>query len=123
MFVYDFVTVDRPFGSVADHLTGRDGAAFAGLKVGAARSVDGTVVVPIRWLPCHDSAPFDRLDGALQLAPFEAEGSHLSLSGHYDEPINGLGRREDSHRVHREAEMSVRSFLHELAAALEHGEA
>jgi hypothetical protein len=140
MLVYDFVTLDRPFGAVTDSLTVDPGAgplarAVAAasarlsptngdtspgeLKVGAPRAFDGTVVLPIRWMPARGVGPFDELDGLLRIAPFDPDGSHVSLSASCDEPVTGLGRRQDSHRFQRQTEAGVRVLLRELAAAVE----
>ena len=140
MFVYDFVTLDRPFAAVADCLTVDPGAgplarAVAAtsarwastnggthpgdLEVGAARSFEGTVVLPIRWTPGPWHGPFERLDGFIQIAAFEPDGSHLSMSASCDEPRTGLGRRRDSQRFQRLTEAGVRMLLRELAAAIE----
>jgi hypothetical protein len=140
MFVYDFVTLDRPFCSVADSLTVDPGAgplarAVAAtsarlspangdmhpdhLEVGAPRSFEDTVVVPIRWTPGSGHVPFEHLDGFLQVSPFDPDGSHMSVSASCDEPRTGLGRRRDSQRIQRETEAGVRVLLSELAAVIE----
>lgn len=138
--MYDFVTLDRPFGAVADSLTVDPGAgplarAVAAtsarlastngdthpgdLEVGSARSFEGTVVLPIRWTPGPWHGPFERLDGFVQVSPFEPDGSHLSVSASCDAPRTGLGRRRDSQRFQRQTEAGVRVLLRELATAIE----
>jgi len=138
MFVYDFLTLEHPFPAVAGDLVNDRGAgaltravvatAAAGpdappdgmrFEVGAARAVADSVVVPIRWTPASGHGPFCHLEGSLHLEPFEPGTSYLSLSASYDEPPTGLGRREDTRRRQREVELSVRTFLHELAAVLD----
>ena len=141
MFIYDFVTLDRPFGAVADSLTAdpgggplswavaatrarlgsNNGRAHPGeLEVGAPRSFDDSVVLPIRWTPGPWRGPFEHLDGLVQVAPFDPDGSHLSVSVSCDEPRTGLGRRRDSQRLQRQTEAGVRMLLRELAVAIEH---
>lgn len=140
MFVHDFVTIERPYAAVAGALANdraagalaravlaaaaRDSDGDAAtetlrFEVGKARSVDGTVVVPIRWTPGTGGASFRHLEGSLHVEPNEPDGSYLSLSASCDEPPTGLGRREDRRRRQREAEMSVRAFLGEIVAALQ----
>ena len=138
MFVYDFVTLDRPFSAVVRSLTSdpgsgalataieatstllasKNGAHRGELEVGEARSFEGTVTLPIRWTP-GAGAPFDRLDGFVQVAPFDPDGTHLSMSASCSEPRQGLGRRRDSQRTQRKTEAGVRALLHELARAIE----
>jgi hypothetical protein len=136
MFVYDFLTFDLPYTTVAAELAndhsagaltravvaaagaGSNGPADVRFEVGRARSVDGTLVVPIRWTPGDGRSPFQHLEGSLQVEPFGDGGCHLSLSASWDEPATGLGRREDTRHRHREAEMHVRGFLQELVAVL-----
>jgi hypothetical protein len=135
MFVYDFVTLERPYEEVAGALTDDRGAGVLTravvaaangsggdqlrLEVGGARPIDSGVVIPIRWTPGSDHAPFRHLDGSLHIEPMEGGASHVSLSASYDEPLSGLGRREDSRRRQRQAETTVRSFLREFAGAIE----
>jgi hypothetical protein len=140
VFVYDFVTLERPFTAVAGELANDRGAgALTGaavavasatpdgsaealrFEVGAVRTVGGAVVVPIRWTPASGEAPFRHLEGSLHVEPFQRDTSYLSVSASCDEATTGLGRREDTGRRRREAEMSVRMFLRSLAAALEIG--
>jgi hypothetical protein len=142
MFVSDFVTLDRPYEAVVAALIADRGAGAlthavvataeaepegtaeaVRFEVGKVRSVDGTVVVPIRWTPGPDHRAFRHLEGSLHIEPFGADGSYLSLSASWDEPPTGLGRREDTRRRQREAEMNVRSFLREVAARLQNGQA
>jgi hypothetical protein len=140
MFVYDFVTLDRPFGVAVDCLTADPGDGLLGravaaasarldsknghshpgeLEVGAPRSFEDTVMVPIRWTPRSWRGPFERLDGFIQVSPFDPDGSHLSVSASCEEPRTGLGRRRDSQRLQRQTEAGVRVLLRELAAAIE----
>ncbi|HEX6312171.1 MAG TPA: hypothetical protein VF152_11160 [Acidimicrobiia bacterium] len=138
MFLYDFLTLERPYPAVADVLVNdrgagaltravvataeaerRGGADAMLFEVGTVRSVDGTVVVPIRWTPGPGHSAFQHLEGSLHVEPFGPDSSYLSLSASWDEPTTGLGRREDTRRRQREAEMNVRSFLRELANALQ----
>jgi hypothetical protein len=89
------------------------------LEVGAPRSFEGTVVLPIRWTPGPWRGPFERLDGFVQVAPFDPDGSHVSVSASCDEPATGVGRRRDLQRLQRKTEAGVRVLLRELAAAIE----
>jgi hypothetical protein len=141
MFVYDFVTLDQPFGMVVDRLTSDPGTGALAdavsatsavltspsgnsrrgeLEVGEARPFDGTVALPIRWTP-GPGAPFDRLDGFLQVAPFDPDETHLSVSASCTEPRGGLGRRRDSRRSQRRTEAGVRTLLRELVRLIEDG--
>jgi hypothetical protein len=135
MFVYDFVTLDRPYEQVATAVADDRGAnvltravlaaanGSAGeqlrLEVGGPRAIDSGVVIPIRWTPGAGQAPFQHLEGSLHIEPFEAGGSHVSLSASYDEPMTGLGRRQDARRRQRQAEATVRTFLRAVARAFE----
>jgi hypothetical protein len=140
MFVYDFVTLERPYVLVAGALINDRGAgamtravvaaSAAGsdanthvvrFEAGEARSVAGVVVVPIRWTAGPGRSPFHHLEGSLHVEPLEPDGSYLSLSASYDESPTGLGRREDTRRRQREAEIHVRMFLRELVDALQDG--
>ena len=140
MFVYDFVTLDRPFSAVVASLTSDPGAGVlataihatstaltlsnngthhGAFEVGEARAFEDTVTLPIRWTP-GSGASFDRLDGFFQVSPFDPDGTHLSMSASCSEPRRGLGRRRDSDRAKRQTEAGVRTLLQELARAIEH---
>jgi hypothetical protein len=147
MFVYDFVPVDERFDTASDLLVVDSAhwlyraasaayvvaAAMAGpkpdrferaagglvsLDLGPIRARDDAVIVPLRWSGPGAPSLFSSLEGDLQLAPLDAERSHLSLFGNYDPPEADLKSRADTLLTQRLAEASVRGFLHRVSTSL-----
>lgn len=126
--VHDFVPIDEGFeragsvlvfggglwlnGPAAHALVGSEDVA---VEIGAARLIERSVVVPVRW--ATRTGPFTTLDAALRLEPMPTRHSHLSFSGTYEMSHNGDDEVTDQHLT----ESCVRRFLVEVAEALERG--
>jgi hypothetical protein len=130
VFIYDFFPVEQPFDRSVQRLLDPSTncladaarAAFAPdeggvLRRGEPRLRSDALVVPVIWAAPGIAAPFDRLDGDLQLAPLEEHRSHLSLSASC-----AWFEDADRPRLQRVAESRVRTFLALVAGRLEAGE-
>jgi len=127
VFIYDFHPVEQPFEPAAARLldeasNGLEDAARAAfapgdggvLRRGEPRHRSDAIVLPVIWSAPGIAAPFDRLDGDLQLAPLEDLRTHLSLSA-------SCAWFDDADRPRRQrlAESRVREFLSLVAGWLE----
>ena len=93
-------------------------AELSAAEVGAARSVEHALIVPLHWE--SENGPFRTLDADLRLEPVPPSGSHMSFSGTYELPSPGTSSRDAVNRQHL-VEACVRRFIGAVAAALERG--
>ena len=75
-------------------------------------------VVPITWHATGTPGLFPVLSADLEITALDADLTQVTLHGRYQPPLGALGRRLDRLLLHRVAELSVRSFLRQLAEAL-----
>jgi Rrf2 family protein len=90
-----------------------------GVQLGTVRDVEGTLVIPLSWEATGPSALFPRLEGELRVAPIDPDRSELSLAGHYRPPLGRAGLVLDEVLLVHVARATVRSFLRQVAWALE----
>ena len=114
-------------GGEGDALMTRIGPAWAhGLlarevivHLGPCRSRGTSVVVPVEWRAAEHSSLFPVLSGDLELDSLGGGLCRVKLSASYLPPLGALGRSIDRSLLHHVADSTVRSFLRQLAAALE----
>jgi len=148
VFLRDFVDVDQPQQLVSERLsTGQSWfgrlASAAGddtesqlvrlgltalgdlvsrevrVRMGTPTSLEGGVVVPLRWEDGRRPNLFPVLDGNLEVASVGAGQSRLIIYASYRPPFDGVGRAIDRALLHRVAESTVRSFLRKVAETLQ----
>jgi hypothetical protein len=88
------------------------------VEVGEPITRGDVTVVPLTWRATGAPALFPALTADLEVAAMGAGLTQLTLRGSYDPPFGTVGQRLDRILLHRVAEASVRSFLHQLAAGL-----
>ena len=82
-------------------------------------SGDGTVVIPIRWIPTGAArGMFPEFDGNLELEADGPSRTRLKLIGSYRPPFGRLGARLNELVLHRAAHATLRSMLDGLVSAL-----
>jgi hypothetical protein len=99
---------------------GPDGRARQSVIVtaGKARLHQRAVIVPITWEPVGFRRLLPTLDADLELSELDDSTSRLAINGRYRVPLGQVGLSLDNVAMHRLAEASMRSFLHELDKAL-----
>ena len=113
----------------AEHGTALVRVGPAGAPQGASRLVTvryrnlvtrgDTAVLTLRWEAAGPgSALFPVLDADITLAPAADESVLLRLTGAYRPPLGALGAAADRAILHRIAQATIRTFLHQLAVAL-----
>jgi hypothetical protein len=76
-------------------------------------------VVAIRWEAAGPGgALFPALDADIKLSPAGDHATTLALSGVYRPPLGGLGAGLDRVLLHRVAEVTIRAFTSDIAAAI-----
>ncbi len=150
MLIQDFVQVKAPYASVRERLLDTSapwltdgaraayaegerllltisptgGAVTVGKRVqidlGAAYARGDGFVVPLSWWATGAQRLFPTLDADLEIMPMGPDQVMLTLMGRYEPPLGPVGRGLDRLLLHRIAESCVRSFLHRIAANLEH---
>lgn len=89
------------------------------LSVGPVRHRGDVTLVAFSWE--SDGllgALFPHFDADLEVAPFGADATELSVRGRYDPPGGRVGRNLDRMVLHRLAESTVRAFLGSLSSRL-----
>ncbi len=99
---------------------GPDGPARQNVIVtaGKARLHQRAVIVPITWEPVGFRRLLPTLDADLELSELDNSTSRLAINGSYRVPLGHFGLGLDNVAMHRLAEATMRSFLHELHEAL-----
>lgn len=130
VFISDFLHLGMPFPRLAALLLEGGGGRFLRaaersvaaqgfvLTAGPARQYESTVIVPMHWEPTSTEPLVPAFDADIELSTLGSDHCRLSLSGRYRLPPDARGSA-DHLAVHREAEAAVRSFLYEVAQALE----
>lgn len=85
---------------------------------GAARHHDDTTLVSFWWAAHGGESLFPRLDADLEVAPFGADQTMLTVRGTYEPPAGWPGRIADELLLHHLAESTVRAFLDTLGTEL-----
>ena len=102
---------------------GPGGPAWLGktvdVRLGSVESAGGTLVIPLAWEATGPSGLFPRLEGELRVVPIDPDRSELSLAGHYRPPLGRAGLVLDEVLLIHVARATVRSFLRQVAWALE----
>ncbi len=130
VFISDFLHLGRPFPRLAAVLLDQSGpwvkaaersagAQGYAVTVGPARQYESAVIVPMHWQPTAVEPPVPPLDVDIELSTLGTDHCRLSLSGRYRVPGEERGDSAERRTIHREAEAAVRSFLYEVAQALE----
>lgn len=128
MFVRDFVHVDRPMDAVRPQFLTRadlwlaplaDRACNVSLEVGVTRLRGDALVLPLVWVWRASDTALPPLLADLEVAPILSTRTEIAFCGTYAPVREGLGRRVDELVRHRLAEASVRSFLTEIACAVQ----
>ena len=99
---------------------GPEGRASQGVivRAGRARVHQQAVIVPITWEPTGLKRLLPTLEADLELSDLDGSTSRLALNGRYRVPLGQFGLGLDNVAMHRVAEATMRSFLHELSSAL-----
>jgi len=99
---------------------GPDGRARQSVRVtaGQARLHQQAVIVPITWEPVGFRRLLPTLDADLELSELDDSTSRLAVNGRYRVPLGQIGLGLDNVAMHRLAEATMCSFLHELHEAL-----
>ena len=90
-----------------------------GVHLGPLRDSEGTLAIPLTWEATGPSALFPRLEGELRVVPVDPDRSELSLAGRYRPPLGRAGLVLDEVLLVHVARATVRSFLRQVAWALE----
>ncbi|MDA8317173.1 MAG: Rrf2 family transcriptional regulator [Actinomycetota bacterium] len=90
-----------------------------GVHLGPVRDTEGTLAIPVTWEATGPSALFPRLEGELRVVPIDPDRSQLSLAGRYRPPLGRAGLVLDEVLLVHVARAAVRSFLRQIAWALE----
>ena len=90
-----------------------------GVHLGPVHDAEGTLVMPLSWEATGPSALFPRLEGELRVVPVDPDRSELSLAGRYRPPLGRAGLVLDEVLLVHVARATVRSFLRQVAWALE----
>ena len=151
MFVYYFVHVGAPFGTVepsalamvvgfdefaekayrsGEEIRARIGiggdppllAKTVRLEAGVPLRGDQQTAVPLTWEATGTPDLFPRMEADLVIAALGPELTQLSLRGTYRPPLGHIGHVLDRALLHRIAEASVKTFVDGIAAALVKGE-
>jgi hypothetical protein len=88
------------------------------VDVGAARAIDASVVLPVRWHAAGRERLFPTFAGDLVVTG-EDPGSRLVLRGTYAVPLGLLGRFGDGVAGRRLTHRSLSSFLEQAASRLD----
>lgn len=98
---------------------GPDGRARQNVVVtaGEARLHRRAVIVPINWEPVGFRRILPTLNADLELSELDDSTSRLAINGSYRVPLGQVGLGLDNVAMHRLAEATMRSFLHELLEA------
>lgn len=80
---------------------------------------DAATLIPLTWHATGATALFPVFSGDIEIAAIGPAESQLSIWGQYDPPLGTIGEALDRFGLHHVAEASVRTFLLELAAAVE----
>jgi hypothetical protein len=80
----------------------------------SARIHHEAVIVPITWEPTGLKRLLPLLDADLELSALDGSTSRLAINGRYLVPLGQFGLGLDNVGMHRVAEASLRSFLHEV---------
>jgi hypothetical protein len=75
-------------------------------------------ILPLSWTASGGRALFPCLQGNLEVARLGADGTHLSLSAHYQRPLGASGTTVDPDALQRIAEAAVKDFLDRTALRL-----
>lgn len=89
------------------------------VRLGHPLSLEGSIVLALRWEDARRPHLFPVLDGNLEVVALGPAQSRIVLCASYRPPFDGVGRALDQALLHRVAESTVRSFLHKVADALE----
>ncbi len=89
------------------------------MRLGQPSSLEGSIVLALRWEDARRPNLFPVLDGNLEVVPLGPDQSRIVLCASYRPPFEAVGRVLDQALLHRVAESTVRSFLHKVAEALE----
>lgn len=81
------------------------------------RHADGTLV-GFSWEAQGGASLFPRLDADLDVAPFGADQTILTVRGTYDPPAGRTGKIADELLLHRVAESTMRAFLEAVCEQL-----
>jgi hypothetical protein len=90
----------------------------AKVLLGECSTVEGECLIPVRWEALVASGLFPILDGNLELSRIAVGSCRLRLSATYRPPLHALGAWLDRTILHRVAESTVRSFLHQIGENL-----
>jgi hypothetical protein len=147
MFVYYYTYVSRPFADIEQELErtpgcllGQPGAPADGSGEGIVLDLGARRGVPVRkQVVLHTGAPdcsprrmivplsvealgtpglFPRLEGELELAPFDDHLTQLTLRGRYRPPLGTVGEHLDEALLHRVTEAGIKDLLDQVAARL-----
>jgi hypothetical protein len=149
MLIQDFIQVPLPYARVRGHFEGgvstvltdsavrayRDGEQLSmrlgpslkhprlgkkvHLDVGTPYERRDGLVVPICWWASGASWLFPFLEGDLEVMPVGENQVQITLMGRYEPPLSQIGVGLDRALMHRVADGSVRTFLNNLATALD----
>lgn len=144
MFLYYFVHVPRPLVAVtngvieaAGHLSGMAGQAIRTAEK-AAPQVRGSgltrlvridcgeplvgldsVTFPLKWKAMGDVGLLPKMTAELSVGAVGPGHTQLTFRGNYQPPLGIFGKIVDRAVMHRLAELVVKSFMDQLARALQ----
>lgn len=130
VFISDFLHLGRPFQRLAALLLDDRGAWMHAaersaeaqgfvLTAGSPRQYESAVIIPMHWQPTATEPLVPALDADIELSTLGSDHCRLSLSGRYRVPADERSDSAGRLAAHREAETAIRSFLFEVAKALE----
>lgn len=88
------------------------------IRLGPARRHADGMLVGLSWEAHGGASLFPRLDADLEVAPFGADQTVLTLRGTYDPPAGRTGKLADELLLHRVAASTVRAFLEAMGDQL-----
>ena len=88
------------------------------LEVGTPVRNEHVIRVPMTWRASGTPGLFPRMKAELILAEVAENLTLVKLQGSYEPPLGAVGRFLDRTALHRVAEISVKHFVDQIAAAL-----
>jgi hypothetical protein len=108
-------------GAVSAHIAGVPVRKRVVVELGEPVKTSTWTVIPLSWKATFPQKLFPVMTGRVELAPVDKGVTRLTVSGMYEPPLGGLGKRIDEAMMHNVAQATVKELAESIAKRLEKG--